>query len=89
MAIENVTLVPDSGIVTGVLEKLINLPGIGTLVKILQAVGIIIFIYFVFLIIRTIAQIRHNLNIKKIAQNVEEINKKMDILTGKDKKNKK
>ncbi|MEK6885409.1 MAG: hypothetical protein AABX17_00410 [Nanoarchaeota archaeon] len=88
MAIENITMVPDSGLVAEILDKLINLPGVSTLVKILQAVGIIIVIYFIFLIVRMITQIRHNLNIKALAKNVEEINKKMDVLIGKDKKKK-
>ena len=81
MVIENITS-------SGILGALANLPGVSTLVKILSGIGIIIIIYFIFLIIRMITQIRHNLNIKKLAQNVEEINKKMDVLIGKDKKKK-
>jgi glycerol-3-phosphate acyltransferase PlsY len=81
--IENITLAPSSGLISDVLDKLLNLPGVSTLVKILQAVGIVLFIYFIFLIIRVISQIRHNTNIRRLAQNVEEINKKMDLLVGK------
>ena len=82
MAIENITS-------SGILSAFTNLPGLNTLVKILSGIGIIIIIYFVFLIIRAITQIRHNQNIKKLAENVEQINKKMDILIGKGKRNKK
>lgn len=88
--IENITIAPTSGLVSEVMDKLVNLPGVGNLINILKAVGIVLFVYFIFLIIRTISQIKHNFNIKKIAQNVEEINHKMDILTSKkEKKNKK
>lgn len=80
--IENITAIPSSGLISDVLEKLVNLPGVSNLVKILSAVGIILFIYFIFLIIRTISQIKHNANIKKLAKNVEEINSKMDVLIG-------
>jgi len=81
MVIENITS-------SGILGTLSNLPGVGTLVNVLSGIGLVIIIYFIFLIIRTITQIRHNQNIKKLAENVEEINKKMNILIGKDKKKK-
>lgn len=89
MAIENVTSMTDSSLIAGILDKLASLPGISALISILQAVGVVIFVYFIFLIVRIITQIKHNLNIKKIALNVEEINKKMDLLVGKKGKDKK
>ena len=76
MVIENVTM-------PSIIDALANLPGVGMLVKILSGVGIVVFIYFIFLIIRIIAQRKHNKNIERLAQNVELINKKMNILIGK------
>ncbi len=85
--IQNISALQNSSLVSTVLNKLIELPGVSNLVKIFQAVGIVLLIYFIFLIIRTITQIRHNIHIKAITKNVEDINKKMDVLI--DKKNKK
>ncbi len=71
-----------TNVTSGVLNSLINLPGVSTLVKIFQAIGIILAVYFIFLIIRAITQINTSLRFKKLVKNVEEINKKLDILVG-------
>ena len=62
-----------------------NLPsgitsGLSTLITIGKAIGIAILVYVIFLIIKAIVQIGYARRIKRIANNVEEINKKMDIL---------
>ena len=40
-------------------------------------------IYIIFMIIRSIVQIRSSLRMKSIAKNVEEINSKLDSIIGK------
>ena len=67
-------------------NMILGVPGIAGLVSIGKAVGIAVIVYIAFLIIRSIVQIKYSLRIKKISQNVEEINKKMDVLIGKKKK---
>lgn len=68
-----------------------NLPsgvtsGLSTLITIGKAVGIAVLIYIMFLIIKAIVQIGSARRIKRIAKNVEDINKKMDILVSDKKK---
>ena len=63
-----------------------NIPGVDLLVKILQAVGIVFLIYLVFQIIRAITGINTSRRLKRIANGVESIDKKLDVLIGKRKK---
>jgi len=51
---------------------------IGTLVLILQAVGILFFIYIIFLIVNSVLAIRRNLFAKKTWRKMQEIEKKLD-----------
>jgi hypothetical protein len=60
-----------------------KIPGFQTLVNIGVALGLLLIVYIVFLIIRSITQILYSLRFKKVAKNVEEINQKMDILISK------
>ena len=60
-----------------------TIPGIEGLVTIGKTLGIVAIIYVVFLIISSIVQVLYSLRFKKLAQNVEEINKKMNVLIGK------
>ena len=57
-----------------------KLPGFSSLVKVGIGLGIVIIIYVVFLIIRSITQILYSRRFGKMTRNVEEINQKMDIL---------
>ncbi|MDP1728592.1 MAG: hypothetical protein Q8L27_00125 [archaeon] len=70
-------------------EIISNIPGIAGLITLGRAVGIAVLVYLVFLIIRSITQILYSLRFKKLYKNVEEINKKMDVLIGKSSKIKK
>jgi hypothetical protein len=71
---------------SNLIDKLASLPGFGSIISILQAVGIVIFIYLIILIVRAFVQTRQALRIKDISKNVEAINKKMDILVNSKKK---
>jgi len=55
----------------------------GFLINILEAIGIVVLIYIVFLIIKAFFSVRMNERIKKISNNVEEINQKLDSLVKK------
>jgi ABC-type anion transport system duplicated permease subunit len=68
--------------VLDLIELLYGLPGIGKLIEIGKAIGIAVLVYITFLIVKTITQILYSLRIKKLTKNVEEINKKMDLLIG-------
>jgi len=57
-----------------------------TLINILEAIGIVVLIYIIFLIIRAFFAINTNRRIKKISENVEQINSKLDNLVKKKKK---
>jgi len=59
------------------------LPGMSTVIKLGQIAIIVIIVYIAFLIIRSIMQIRYAFSMKKLIENVEQINKKMDSLIGK------
>lgn len=54
-----------------------------TFINILEAVGIVFLVYLIFLIIKAIFAMKTNARIKKISQNVEEINGKLDSLVKK------
>jgi len=75
-----------ANVTSGLIGSIANIPGVSTLVKISQAVGIVILIYFIFLIIRAITQINTSRRFKKLVKSVEEINKKLDVLIDKKKK---
>ena len=51
-----------------------------TFINILEAIGIVFLIYLIFLIIKAFFAMKTNSRIKKISQNVEEINSKLDGL---------
>jgi len=62
-----------------------NLPpeaaaGLSSLLKIIEAAGVILIIYLIILVIRAVFSIKTNLRIKKISNNVEQINSKLDSL---------
>ena len=56
--------------------------GIGFLITISKAIGIIFIIYLIFLVIQSIVRIREALRMKSMAKNIEEINQKLTILVG-------
>ena len=62
---------------------------ITTLILILQAVGIIFFIYVIFLIVSSVLAIRRNLFAKKTWHKIQEIEKKLDKVLRLHKKEKK
>lgn len=72
-----------SGLSSLVVEAMMNIPGMGAIIKIVQTAGILFIVYLIFLIFKAIIQSRQSMRLKKIAISVEEINKKMDILVGK------
>ena len=53
------------------------------LITILKAVGIVLIVYFLFLILKTLFTWRAAAKVRRIAKNVEELNMKMDILISK------
>ena len=66
-------------------ELIQNLPpdiiaSMATLITILKAAGIIAIIYFIFLIISSILNIRRGLMIRKIYEKINEIDEKLDRL---------
>jgi hypothetical protein len=62
---------------------IMGIPGIGDLILIGKAVGIAVLIYITFLIIRSVTQILYSRRFKRLTENVEQINKKMDDLISK------
>jgi len=93
MAVEEAALNISAGEIVKEVGKSImnNLPpeisaNLGFLIHILEAIGIAFFIYLIFLIIKAFFAMRTNSRIKKIAQNVEEINKKLDVFVNKGKR---
>ncbi len=56
------------------------LTSMSPLITIFKAVGIILLIYLIFLIIRAAFRWRTSFRIGRISKNVEQINKKLDIL---------
>ena len=59
---------------------IMGVPGISGLIALGRAIGIAVLVYIIFLIIRSITQILYSLRFKKVALDVAEINKKMDLL---------
>ena len=53
------------------------------LITLFKAVGVVILVYLLFLIIKSILSWRDHSRLKKIARNVEQINNKLDVLTKK------
>ena len=80
MVIENISL-NSSELFSGLLDSLT--PVLTPLITIFKAVGIAILIYVVFLIIRAFLNLKATLRIRKISQNVEEINSKLDLIVHK------
>ncbi len=70
------------------LGAIYGMPGISQLINIGKAVGIAVLIYLIFLIVKTITEILYSLRFKRLTKNVDEINKKMDLLIAKEKKKK-
>lgn len=66
--------------------KPLLLDKVSPLVTIFKAVGIAILIYVAFLIIRALFRWKSTVNIGKISKNVQDINNKLDLLIGKNKK---
>lgn len=61
------------------------------LITIFKAVGILLFVYIIFLILKALFTWKSAYRLKKISKNVEQINEKLDILVrnvGKEKKKK-
>jgi len=73
MAIDNVSL--EVGAEIG--EVLAGVPGLGGLIKIGQAVGIVVIVYIVLLIVNSFIRMKHYKHLKNIERNVIEINKKL------------
>ena len=69
-----------ANITSELISSLSTIPGMSTLVDVLQALGVVIFVYFIFLIIRAITQINTSLRFKRLVKTVEEINGKLDVL---------
>jgi len=63
-----------------------NIPGMSTILQISKAVGIVIIIYLIVLIFQAVLQMRQSLRFKNLVKNVEEMNKKMDLLIRKKKR---
>jgi len=80
MATENLTIIPNA---SDLLDVLSSLPGVSTVVKLGQIALVVVIVYIAFLIIRSIVQIKYAFNMKRLINNVEEINQKMDLLVGK------
>lgn len=53
---------------------------LGPLIPFIQAIGIIVIIYFVFLIIKSFLAIRHSLREGRMTKDISEINGKLSIL---------
>lgn len=63
--------------------------GLGFLINVGKVIGVLVIIYLGFLIVQAVIKIRQALRIKALAENVSEINKKLDTLISKfDKKTK-
>jgi hypothetical protein len=70
-----------------ILGTLSALPGMSTVINLGKVAIIVVIVYVVFLIIRSIMQIRYAFSMNRLIKTVEEINRKMDSLAvGKTKK---
>jgi hypothetical protein len=72
-----------SSLIGDLVKGIINLPGVTDIILIIKTVGVLIALYIIFLIIRAISQISMASRLKRIANNVEQINSKLDLLVGK------
>ena len=72
-----------SGLGSTVAEAFSQIPGMSAIIKIAQTAGVLFIVYILFLIFKSIIQTRQSMRLKQIANSVEEINKKLDILVGK------
>lgn len=63
-----------------------GVPGVSFLITLAQAIGVLVLIYIIFLIVRAASGIKTASRLKRIAEVVESIDKKLDILTNKKKK---
>jgi hypothetical protein len=75
----------------GLMDIVANLPPeigapLGTLILILQAVGVIFFIYLVFLIAMSVLNIKRGIKINKIFNRVNDMDEKLDSILKKLKK---
>ena len=61
----------------GILDKL------SPLVTIFKALGIVLIVYFIFLILKALFSWKSASRVRRIAKNLEEINEKMDVLISK------
>jgi hypothetical protein len=77
MAVSNVTDAIDG---INWANVIMGVPNIGDLIAIGKAVGIAVLVYITFLIIRSITQILYSRRFKKLSEDVDQINKKMDSL---------
>ena len=89
MAVELVNQSLNGEIISSLTNSIANLPGMNAIFEISKAIGIVVLIYLVILIFKAIVQTRQALRFKKLVQNVEGINNKMDFLIGKKKLSKK
>ena len=87
MAVENLTSGLDAGeLVSNVTSGLWNnfspaiMDKISPLFTVFKALGIVVIIYILFLIIKSILSWRDHSRLKKIAQNVEQINDKISSI---------
>lgn len=60
--------------------------GMGSLITLFKAVGVVFLIYFIFLIISSYITIRRSIRIKKIYEKVNDIDKKLDKILRKSNK---
>lgn len=67
----------------GILDKL------SPLITIFKALGIVLIVYFIFLILKALFSWKSASRVRRIAKNLEEINEKMDILISKQSSRKK
>lgn len=63
-----------------IFDSLKTMSGATTLLKLGQAVGIVVLVYLVFLIIRAVTDILSSLRFKKMNKHIEQINNKMDLI---------
>jgi len=75
MTLENLTS-------SSLMNVLSSTPGMSTVIKLSKVAIIVVIVYVAFLIIRSIVQIRYAFSMKKLIENVEQINEKMDKLIG-------
>jgi hypothetical protein len=77
MVFENFTANISSDSIT---NTFLSIPGISSIMKLGKAVGIAILVYIIFMIVRTITQIISSRRSGRMIKNIDEINRKMDII---------